>query len=133
MVFVACVLYLVDRDLAVGTVVCDLPEVVVAKEGPVDDVEQDEAGGEEPAREAVHEHGLLALLLHHVPDLLLPLQLHVVHQALDALLVYHTVSRRCRCRRRRARAPRRGRRRCRGRRRRRRRGRGRPQALRLQL
>ena len=29
------------------------PEVVVAEEGPVDDVEQDEAGGEEPARYSI--------------------------------------------------------------------------------
>lgn len=62
---------------------------MVPEEGPVDNVEQDEAGGEEPARDAVDEHRLLALLLHHVADLLLPLQLDVVHQALDALLAYH--------------------------------------------
>lgn len=71
------------------------PEVMVAEQSPVDDIEQDEAGGKEPARDPVDEHRLLPLLLHHVPDLFLSLQLHVVHQVSDALWVYHTVAPRC--------------------------------------
>ena len=69
------------------------PEFVVPKESPIQNVEQNEARGEEPARNSIDEHGFFTLLLHHVPNLLLPLQLDIVHQISNALLVYHTVRR----------------------------------------
>ena len=64
---------------------------MISKESPVDNVEQDEAGGKEPSRDAVDQNRLLAFLLHHVANLLLPLQLDVMHKVADSLLVYHIV------------------------------------------
>ena len=58
------------------------PEVVVPEERPVHDVEQDEAGGEEPARDAVHQHRLLPPLLHQVTDFFLFLGMSVLHTPL---------------------------------------------------
>ena len=52
---------------------------MVPEERPVHDVEQDEAGGEEPARDAVHQHRLLPPLLHQVTDFFLFLGMSVLH------------------------------------------------------
>ena len=52
---------------------------MVPEERPVHDVEQDEAGGEEPPRDAVHQHGLLPPLLHQVTDFFLFLGMSVLH------------------------------------------------------
>ena len=56
------------------------PEVVVPEERPVHDVEQDEAGGEEPPRDAVHQHRLLPSLLHQVTDFFLFLGMSILHR-----------------------------------------------------
>ena len=52
---------------------------MVPEERPVHDVEQDEAGGEEPPRDAVHQHGLLPPLLHQVTDFFLFLGMSILH------------------------------------------------------
>ena len=69
------------------------PQIVIAKQGPVDDVEEDETCGEEPPGDPVDEDGFLALLLHQVSYLFLPLKLHILDKVLEAriVLVYHIV------------------------------------------
>ena len=62
---------------------------MVTKKRPIHNVEQNEAGGEKPPGDSVHQHGLFALLLHHVPDFFLTLELYIVYQAFDALRIYH--------------------------------------------
>ena len=48
-----------------------LPKVMVTKQGPVHNVEKDEAGWEQPPGDSVHQHCLLPPLLHQVPDFFL--------------------------------------------------------------
>lgn len=56
----------------------DSPEVVVPKERPVDNVEQDKTCGEEPPRDSVHQHGFFSSLLHQVANFFLFLGVSVL-------------------------------------------------------
>lgn len=62
---------------------------MVSKEGPVDEVEQDEAGGEKPPRDPIDQHGFFSLFLHHFANLFLLLELHILNKALNARRIYH--------------------------------------------
>ena len=71
----------------------DSPQLVIAKESPIDNVEQNKWGGKEPPWDPVDQYSLFALLFHHIPNLLLSLQLYVMNKVLDAQLrTYHIIS-----------------------------------------
>ena len=57
------------------------PEVVIAEERPVDDVQEDEARGEEPPRDALDENGLFPLFLHQIANFFLSSHLKMAIQS----------------------------------------------------
>ena len=65
------------------------PKIMVTKQSPVDDVEQNKTGREQPSRNSVHQDRFFSLLFHHVAYLLLTLQLNIVYHLLQSLGIYH--------------------------------------------
>ena len=83
----------ISHVFLINVLVLNSPQIVIAKESPIDDVEQNKWGGKEPPWDPVDQYSLFALLFHHIPNLLLSLQLYVMNKVLDAQLrTYHIIS-----------------------------------------